>query len=59
MDQLPKDEYSILRDYFWKVEVRVPITDNIYVCFECHKVNDDRFLLPRNNRSETPQSEPK
>ncbi len=41
MDQLPKAEYSKLRDYFWNVEKRVPIADSIYVCCECYKVNDD------------------
>ncbi len=41
MDQLPEDERKKLLHYFKEAEKRVPVASHVYVCFDCHKVNDD------------------
>ena len=49
MDQMPKEERSKLYKYFWKVEQRVPFAETVYVCTDCHKINDD-YITGHNPR---------
>ena len=41
LDNLPEADRQQVLSYFKNAESRMPFSDNVYVCRDCHRVNDE------------------